>query len=266
MPRVQRPPVAGRVETTARSGFTQNPGMTRLVLLPGLACDARLWQDQLPALPGAFDVRVSDAHTRHARIEDMAAAVLAENEGPLILCGASMGGMVAMEAARQAPQRIAGLALLGTNARPETPELYQLRASAIEVFERGDARRLIELNAGFAFHPAQAADPALVKRYVNLVLDAGVEQLVRQNRAVMVRPDARSHLPNLSCPVLVMCGDTDKLALPEFSAEIAALVPGAELVWVADCGHMLTMEKPEVVNATLNDWLARNFPRESEGE
>ena len=199
--------------------------MTRLVLLPGLACDARLWQDQLPALPGAFDVRVSDAHTRHARIEDMAAAVLAENEGPLILCGASMGGMVAMEAARQAPQRIAGLALLGTNARPETPELFQLRASAIEVFERGDARSLIELNAGFAFHPAQAADPVLVKRY-----------------------------------------DTDKLALPEFSAEIAALVRGAELVWVADCGHMLTMEKPEVVNATLNDWLARNFPRESGGE
>lgn len=99
--------------------MTQNPPMPHLVLLPGLACDERLWEAQLPVLPAMFDARVSDAHMRHDTIEDMAAAVLRENPGPLVLCGASMGGMVAMEAARQAPGRIAGLALLGTNARPD---------------------------------------------------------------------------------------------------------------------------------------------------
>ncbi len=234
--------------------------MPRLVLLPGLACDERLWQAQLPALPRDLDVHVSDAHMRHERIETMAAAVLREHAGPLILCGASMGGMVAMEVARQAPHRIAGLALLGTNARPETPDMVRLRESAIELFEQGEARDVIELNAGFAFHPAQAADAALVRRYVELVLDAGVPQLVRQNRALMQRPDARLHLGALRCPVLVLCGDSDRLTPPECSREIAAAVPQAELVWVEACGHMLTMEKPEAVNAVLGSWLGRLSP------
>ena len=231
--------------------------MPSLVLLPGLACDARLWEAQLHALPPALRATVSDVHMRHDRIEAMAGALLAEHAGRLILCGASMGGMIAMEAARQAPDRIAGLALLGTNARPETPEMHALRASAIELFERGEARDVIELNAGFAFHPAQASDAALIRRYVEIVLDAGTTQLIRQNRALMMRPDARPNLPRYQGPTLVMCGEGDRLTPPECSREIAQLVPHAELVWVEQCGHMLTMEKPAVVNATLGAWLQR---------
>lgn len=231
--------------------------MPRLVLLPGLACDERLWEAQIPALPPSIDVHVSDVHMRHDRIESMASALLAEQSGLLILCGASMGGMIAMEAARQAPERIVGLALLGTNARPETPEMYELRASAIELFESGEARDVIELNAGFAFHPARASDAALIRRYVDLVLDAGAAQLIRQNRALMERPDARPHLSRLRCPTLVVCGDADRLTPPDCSREIASLMPHAELVWIAECGHMLTMEKPELVNATLGPWLER---------
>ncbi len=231
--------------------------MPRLVFLPGLACDARLWEAQLPIVPPALDPLVSDAHMRHASIGTMAAAVLAETPGQLVLCGASMGGMVAMEAARQAPERIAGLALLGTNAAPETPETYELRASAIELFEQGDVRDVIEPNIVFAFHPAQAADRALTQRYLDIILDAGAAQLIRQNRAVMQRPDARPHLGRLRCPVLVMCGDSDRLTPPAASREIAALVPQAELHWVPACGHMLTIEKPDTVNALLGDWLHR---------
>jgi pimeloyl-ACP methyl ester carboxylesterase len=231
--------------------------MPTLVLLPGLACDERLWEAQRPVLPTALKPRVSDAHMRHERIEAMAAAVLAEHPGLLVLCGASMGGMVAMEAARQAPERVAGLALLGTNARAETPEMFQLRGSAIALFEQGEARDVIEYNAGLAFHPARSGDAALRRRYVELVLDAGVPQLVRQNRALMTRPDARAHLPALRCPVLVMCGDEDRLTPPDCSREIAALAPGAELVWVPQCGHMLTLEQPAAVNAALGCWLQR---------
>ncbi len=194
---------------------------------------------------------------RHATIETMAAAVLREHDGPLVLCGASMGGMIAMEAVRQAPQRIEGLALLGTNPRPETPDMRALREAAIELFARGDVRGVIEPNVAFAFHPAQAADARLVGAYLRMMLDAGGDQLIRQNRALMQRPDAREQLPGLRCPVLVMCGDTDRLTPPDCSREIAALVPHAELAWVADCGHMLTMEKPATVNATLGEWLGR---------
>ena len=237
-----------------------NDAMPRLVLLPGLACDDRLWQAQRPALPPHLDVRVADVHARYDRIESMAAAVLAENNGPLILCGASLGGMIAMEATRQAPDRIVGLALLGTNARPETPEMFKLRESAIELFERGEARDVIAFNAGFAFHPAQAADKALMQRYVEMVLHGGASQLIRQNRAVMQRPDARLHLPQVRCPVLVLCGDADRLTPPDCSSEIAALVPHATLRWIEDAGHMLTMEQPAAVNAALVDWLHQLQP------
>ena len=226
-----------------------------LVLLPGLACDERLWQAQMPVLPPGLSPRVSDAHSRHARIEEMAAAVLHENAGPLVLCGASMGGMIAMEVARQAPERVAGLALLGTNAQPESPETYQLRADAIQLFERGELREVLEPNIAFAFHPKQADDEALVQRYLTIILDAGAQQLIRQNRALMHRPDQRAHLPQLRCPVLVMCGENDLLTPPPMSREIAGLVPGAVLRWVPECGHMLTMEKPRYVNAVLGDWL-----------
>lgn len=232
----------------------------RLVFLPGLACDARLWEAQLPAVPAALRPMVSDAHMRHASLPAMAAAMLEETEGPLMLCGASMGGMVAMEAARQAPGRIAGLALLGTNAAPETPETYQLRADAIELFERGDVRDVIEPNIVFAFHPAQAARPELTGRYLQMILDAGAGQLIRQNRALMERPDARVHLGRLRCPVLVLCGDTDRLTPPAASREIAALLPQAELHWLRECGHMLTMERPAEVNALLGEWLRRVAP------
>lgn len=231
--------------------------MTRLILLPGLAADETMWEAQVPAL-ARWAPTVADVHSQpHETIEAMAAALLATHEGPLVLCGASMGGMIAMEAARQAPQRIAGLALLGTSARPETPDMRKLREAAIELFAQGRVAEVIEPNVAFAFHPDQARDAVLVRSYIDFVLHAGEGQLIRQNRAVIVRPDARTHLPAVRCPTLVMCGDSDLLAPPECSQEIAALVPGAELKWVPRCGHMLTMEKPDVVNAELVAWLEK---------
>ena len=196
--------------------------MSTLVLLPGLAADAAMWSHQLDALR-AWQPRVADVHMREPTIEAMAAALLNEQPGDLVLCGASMGGMVAMEAARQAPQRIRGLALLGTTARPETDDMRALREAAIVLFEQDRLLEVLEPNVAFAFHPANAADPALVRSYLQLILRAGSQQLVRQNRAVIARPDARTHLEALRCPTLVMCGEADQLTPPECSREIASL-------------------------------------------
>jgi pimeloyl-ACP methyl ester carboxylesterase len=228
----------------------------RLVLLPGLAADALMWREQLTAL-AALVPRVTDVHMRHDSIEAMAQALLREEPGELVLCGASMGGMVAMEAARQAPQRVRALALLGTSARPESDEMRSLREAAIVLFEQGRMAEVIEPNVGLAFHPDHAADPRLVGDYLGFVDRAGAGQLVRQNRAIMARPDAREHLGALRCPVLVMCGQEDQLTPPGLAREIASLVPGAQLHMVPRCGHMLTMEQPGAVNAALLAWLAR---------
>lgn len=226
----------------------------KLILLPGLASDAVMWRAQLEGLR-EFAPVVADVHTRYGAIREMAEALLDEHEGDLALCGASMGGMIAMEAARQAPDRIAGLALLGTTSRPESAEMRKLRETAIVFFEQGRVAEVIQPNVRFAFHPDHAKDPRLSNTYLDFVLRAGAEQLIRQNRAVIERPDPRGHMARFAKPVLVMHGEDDKLVPFEHARETASLVKQARLVPVARCGHMLTMEQPAFVNETLKGWL-----------
>lgn len=234
--------------------------MPQLIFLPGLAADAVMWQDQMAAMPAHLNPRVTDVHARYATLQDMAGALLQEHAGDLILCGASMGGMLALEVVHQAPQRITALALLGTNARPETDAMWALREMAIGMFEQGQAKEILQANLPLAFHPSRSGDSALLQTYLDFVLQAGTAQLIRQNRALMTRPDARLHLGTVRCPTLVLCGDSDQLTPPECSREIVQLIKGAEFKLMPQCGHMLTMERPAEVNAALLAWLATVAP------
>ena len=228
----------------------------RVILLPGLASDAALWRGQIPALQEAgHTVHVSDVHARAETLRGMALALLAEHEGPLVLAGTSMGGIVALEVFRQAPQRVAALALLGSSARPDTPALVRLRSEAIALFEQGRVAEVLRANLPFAFHPGRQGDTALVRAYFEMIDRAGAAQLVRQNRALMARPDSRPLLPRLRCPLLVACGDADALTPPDCAREIAAAVPHARLEILPECGHLLTWEQPEAVNRLLLQWL-----------
>lgn len=228
----------------------------RVILLPGLASDAALWRDQIPALQAAgHTVHVADVHARAGTLSAMALTLLAEHEGPLVLAGTSMGGIVALEVFRQAPQRVAALALLGSSARPDTPALVRLRSEAIALFEQGRVAEVLRANLPFAFHPSRQGDTALVSAYFEMIDRAGAAQLVRQNRALMARPDSRPLLPRLRCPLLVACGDADALTPPECAREIAAAVPHARLEILPACGHLLTWERPEAVNGLLLEWL-----------
>ncbi len=231
--------------------------MTRVILLPGLASDAALWRSQVPALVAAgHTVHVSDAHTRAETLSAMARAVLNDHEGPLVLVGTSMGGIVALEVFRQAPQRVAALALLGSNARPDTPDMIRLRSAAVREFEQGRVDEILRANVPMAFHPSRQSDAALVSDYFDMIHRAGAAQLIQQNRAIMARPDSRPLLPRVRCPLLLVCGDADTLTPPECSREIAAAVPQAELHLLPQCGHLLTWERPGEVNALLLRWLA----------
>ena len=234
--------------------------MLQLVLIPGLACDAAMWQAQQAAMPAHWVVSVTDVHARHDTLEAMAGTLLAEHAGELVLCGASMGGMLAMEVARQAPQRIRGLALLSTSARPEDAATRALREAAIVLFEQGRVAEVLQANLPLAFDASRAADTELHQTYLDMIGRAGAAQLVAQNRAVIARPDALAHIGRLRCPVLVLCGENDQLTPPERSRELAAAIPGAELALLSRCGHMLTMEQPEAVNARLLKWLGRIAP------
>ena len=235
--------------------------MTSVILLPGLACDDELFAHQAAALTAqGCRIHISHAHTRWPTLPEMAAALLAEQPGQHVLVGASMGGMVAMEMHRQAPQRVLGLGLLGTTARPDTPELIALRTQACALFEAGRAEELLRANVLFAFHPTRARSPELVARYLAMTMRAGADQLIAQNRAVMARVDSRPHLPQVTCPVLVVCGEADQLTTVETAREMAALMPQSRLEIVPGAGHMLTLEQPERVSTLLVDWL-RSIPR-----
>lgn len=230
--------------------------MPSILLLPGLACDAELFQHQAAALGLHGAVHISDAHSRFATLPAMAAALWAEHPGRQVLVGASMGGMLALELHRQAPKRVAAIALLGSTARPDTPELISVRTKACELFANGRIDEVLRANVLFAFHPNSARAPGLVDRYLAMLRRAGGAQLISQNRAVMVRVDSRPQLSHITCPVLVACGEADQLTPPEHAREMAALMPHAQLDFVPGAGHMLTMEQPERVTALLLRWAA----------
>ena len=230
--------------------------MLSVILLPGLACDEELFHHQALALAEAgARVHVGTAHSRRSTLPEMAATLLAERPGHHVLVGASMGGMVAMEMHRQAPQRVQALGLLGTTARPDTPQLIALRTQACRMFAAGRMDEVLRANVLFAFHPTLARAPGLVDRYLAMIGRAGPGQLITQNRAVMARVDSRPHLATVRCPVLVVCGEADQLTTPEHAREMAALMPHARLEMVPGAGHMLTMEQPQRVSAVVLKWL-----------
>jgi pimeloyl-ACP methyl ester carboxylesterase len=229
--------------------------MRSLLLLPGLACDADVFAAQRARLDSHFRVHLSDVHGREATLPQMAARLLQEHPGRHVLVGTSMGGMLALEVWRQAPQRVRAIALLGSTARPDTPELVKLRTQAIAMFAAGRMDEVLRANVLFAFHPLHTRRRDLIDAYLAMLRRAGAEQLIAQNRAVMARVDSRPLLPQITCPLLVACGEADALTSPEHAREIVALAPNARLEIVPGAGHMLTLEQPERVNALLLHWL-----------
>lgn len=230
--------------------------MHSVILLPGLAHDAAAWREVLPTLGSSQQIQISDVHFRHDTLPQMAAALWAEHPGRHVLVGHSMGGMLAMEAALQAPQRVAAVALLATSARADTEALITLRTGAIAMFEAGRVEEVLRANVMFAFHPRHGAGSPVTDSYLADMRRSGSAALVRQNRAVMARRDLRPDLHAITCPTLLMCGDTDQITPPEHTREIAAGLPAASVIWLKDCGHMLTLERPQEVGQHLVEWLA----------
>jgi pimeloyl-ACP methyl ester carboxylesterase len=250
---------AALLPALADSAAMETSHAASLILLPGLASDEALFADlpQRLSTAGFAPAAVVRVHFGHDSLPAMADALLAECPGPLVLAGTSMGGSVALHAALRAPDRIRGLALLGSSARADTPELLQLRSDAVALFEQGRIDEVVRPNVLFAFHPANQRDDVLVEAYLAMMQRAGGAALARQNRALMARPDLRPLLPRIACPTLAAVGEADLLTPPEHAAEMAAAIRGATLHRVAGAGHLLTMERPAEVAALLVPWLER---------
>ncbi|MEJ2435326.1 MAG: alpha/beta fold hydrolase [Pseudolabrys sp.] len=225
-----------------------------LVLVPGLLCSARLYAPQLTALWPFGQVAVAD-HRRQDHIAALADHILREAPPRFALAGLSFGGYLAFEMMRQAPERIGKLALLDTSPRPDTPEQTAARYAFISMTEEGRFADVVETLTPRFVHANRRSDGALMGTVHAMAADTGPEAFVRQEKAIISRPDSRPLLGRIRCPTLVLVGDGDELTTPEIAREIADGVVGANLVVVPNCGHLSTIERPEPVNAALAEWL-----------
>ncbi|HSC15367.1 MAG TPA: alpha/beta fold hydrolase [Gammaproteobacteria bacterium] len=224
------------------------------VLIPGLLCTPRLFAEQLPALWRFGAVVVAD-HTRDDSMAGIARRILAQAPPRFALVGLSMGGYVAFEVQRQAPDRVVKLALLDTTARPDAPEQTEQRKKQVEMARGGRFEDIAQLLFPRFVAVARHGDRALQEIVRSMAEETGPEAFVRQQTAIMNRVDSRPGLGAIACPTLVIVGEQDTLTPKDRAAEVAAAVPKARLIVVPDCGHLSTLEQPAALTRVLVDFL-----------
>jgi pimeloyl-ACP methyl ester carboxylesterase len=231
------------------------PGKTPLVLIPGLLNDANLWSAQIGGLGDVATMRVAD-HTRFDSLDAIARSVLAAAPVRFALAGLSMGGYVALAILRLAPQRVTQLALLDTSARADTPEQTAARQKLMSLVGKGRFLGVSDQLMPRFIHPSRLGDHRLTERVKLMAQAVGPEGFLRQQKAIMGRPDSRPMLGQIRYPTLVLCGRQDLVTPLPLSEEMAAAIPGARLAVIEDCGHLSALERPEAVNAELRRWLS----------
>jgi pimeloyl-ACP methyl ester carboxylesterase len=225
-----------------------------LVLLPGLLNDHRLWSHQVQAVAPLARAQVADL-TQDDSLAGMAQRVLAEAPERFALAGLSMGGYVAMEILRRAPERVERLALLDTTARPDAPEQTQRRKDAVALARSGGFDKIMPTMLVTLVHPDHLALERVGGVAKEMARAVGPDAFARQQNAIMHRPDSRPGLPRVTCPTLVLVGADDVPTPPERAEEMAELIPNSRLEVVERCGHLSTLEQPEAVSAALCRWL-----------
>ena len=231
------------------------PMSDTLVLLPGLLNDAELYVHQRQGLADLVDTILIPDLTRAETMEDLAREVLAQAPDRFALAGLSMGGYVAQEVFRQAPERIERLALMDTSARPDSPEQRRRRTGLIELSEKGRFKGVTPRLLPMLINPSRMEDQPLVDSIFAMASRIGQAGFVRQQRAILSRADSRELLRTVSVPTLIMVGDSDQLTPPELAEEMAGLIAGAELIVVKECGHLPVLEHPKLATTALREWL-----------
>ena len=231
--------------------------MTTLVLVPGLISDRIVWQPVADAMAGKMPVHHADL-TQSSSVTDMARGLLATVSGPVIVVGHSMGGRVAMEMARIAPERVRGLVLANTGHRPKREGEEIKRQHVIDLGHKS-MEMLADEWLPPMLDPARVSDKALMAELRAMVLRADADIHERQIRALLGRPDATAYLETITCPVLLVAARQDGWSPIAQHEEIAEAVADSELVIIDGAGHFAPVERPNEVTRAITDWLARRF-------
>jgi len=226
-----------------------------IVFIPGLMCTGRIYQHQAETLGQTHPVLLAN-HWSHDTMAGIAKSILDVAPETFALAGTSMGGYIAFEIMRLAPERVAKLILMSTSARPDAPERSADRRKQVEGSRKYGLRAGTKALYPKLVHPARHEDAPLLTTFIEMAEQLGVDAFARQIEAIIGRADSRPSLGDIKVPTLVVAGKDDALITPDNSEEIAAGIKGAKLELVAHCGHMGMIEKPETYTKLISDFLA----------
>lgn len=218
-----------------------------LVLLSGMMCDGRLFQHMPPHIYLPI--------TGHETVHDIAKNVLDHAPETFALGGLSMGGIIAMDVIRQAPDRVTHLALMDTNCEAETDKIKAFRQPQIDKAQAGQLESVMrdEMKPNYLSDGPNRA--AILDLCMDMALSLGPDVFVAQSRALRDRPDQKSTLAAWRKPTLILCGDEDRLCPLHRHTLMADLMPQATLTVVENAGHLPPLEQPKATAAALNSWL-----------
>ena len=231
--------------------------MTRpvLVLLPGLNNSRAVFDGVVAALDPGIEALALDLPPLDS-VDMLADHVLAAIPRRFHLCGFSFGGYVALAMLARAPERLAGLALVGSLPGADGEPARANRTRAIAAAESGGYEAMVEANAAAAFHPDSLNDTAIMARRAAMVAAYGAERFVAHSRAAMARPDRTDLLAAYAGPVTMLAGDRDPLAPQE---RMEALVGAGRTHVVAGAGHLLPLEQPRTLADLLSRWVLATY-------
>lgn len=224
-----------------------------LVLIPGLLCDARLWAHQKSVLENSTQICIPDV-SQDSSIAQMAERTLDEAPPFFALAALSMGGYVAMEIMRKAPERVLKLALLDTMVRPDDETRAKARRGLLALAQLGRFKGVTPQLLPKLVHP-RCNGTAIAHTVQGMAEAVGKEGFVRQQLAIIDRPDYRPLLQSVVVPTLIIVGENDEITPPEESEEIHRGIPHSRLVVLPQCGHLPPLEHPNLTTLLLSRWL-----------
>ncbi len=225
-----------------------------LVLLPGMMCDARVFTPQVRALSPRSTVVLAPI-TQGERIEEIASGLLDQLPPRFALVGQGMGGVVALELLRRAPDRISRIALLATQVLAELPAIAADREPQIIMAQSGKLGEAMQARMVSGFLAPGKGRGEVLTRAMEMAETLGGDTFVRQSRALQRRRDQQAVLRKCKVPALVLCGEHDMLCPVKRHAFMAEMIPYAKLTVLEDAGHWPSLEAPEATTAALRDWL-----------
>ena len=230
----------------------------KLIMIPGTLCDETLFKYQKKYLASIADSHIADTCSS-ASLKQVAKNILDTYSGDLYIMGLSYGGIIAFELLRQASERIKKLILLDTNYKKPSEQTKVNMQRFVGMAYLGEFKEITStILTDAMLHPKNAQKKELRDIVLEMAINVGVDGFFNQVKAQLARPDSTNDLHNIMCPTLIMAGKEDTICPLELHEEMAAAIPNSTLNIIEECGHLSTLEQPDLVNKAIINWWSKN--------